>query len=103
LPNAVGESAEAVLPKSASRVLKLRSATAALISRFSFSIISAGVLRGAPSPVKPLASYPGANSAIADKSGNPGTGCAALRPKALSLPLLMCSIDEGRASKANCT
>src|SRR5262245_10401799 len=55
-PKTAGEPASGSPPSSAMRALALGSASTALISRLSFSTISAGVLRGAPKPNEPLAS-----------------------------------------------
>src|SRR5215813_4948724 len=57
-------------PNSASRVFNLGSVTPALISLLSFSIISAGVLRGAPTPYQLLASKPGTKSPTVGMSGS---------------------------------
>src|SRR5262249_49549355 len=73
LPDSVGESANGVLPRSAIRALIMGSASPALISRLSLSIISAAVFLGAPSPTQPLASYPGKNSATAGTSRSAST------------------------------
>src|SRR5215470_4917986 len=54
LPKSAGEPGSAVAPHSASRAFNLGSARAALISVLSLSTISAGVLRGAPTPVQKL-------------------------------------------------
>src|SRR5262249_52375634 len=54
LPKSAGDPASTVPPKSASRALTLGSARPALISLFSFSTISAGVLFGVPTPVQKL-------------------------------------------------
>jgi hypothetical protein len=52
LPKSAGEPGSAVAPHSASRAFILGSARAALISLLSLSTISAGVVRGAPMPVR---------------------------------------------------
>src|SRR5262249_10850827 len=62
LPKSVGEPVSAVPPRSAIRAFILGSATAALISLLSVSMILAGVFLGAPMPDQALASYPGRNS-----------------------------------------
>jgi hypothetical protein len=51
-----GDSAIGVLPNSVSRAFILGSASPALISLFSVSMISTGVFFGAPIPLQPLAS-----------------------------------------------
>jgi hypothetical protein len=56
LPKSAGEPASTVAPKSASRALIVGSASPALISLLSLSMISVGVFLGAPTPKKPLAS-----------------------------------------------
>src|SRR4051812_6430122 len=48
LPKSAGEPASTVAPPSARRVFSLGSERPALISRLSLSMISAGVIRGAP-------------------------------------------------------
>src|SRR5258708_2802005 len=55
-PNAAGEPASASPPMSANRAFILGSASAALISWLSLSMISGGVLLGAPTPYHWLAS-----------------------------------------------
>ena len=50
LPNSAGVIGIGALPSSASRALRVGSERPALISRLSFSMISAGVFRGAPIP-----------------------------------------------------
>ena len=50
LPNSAGVRVSAVPPKSAKRVLIFGSASAALISLLSLSMISSGVFIGAPTP-----------------------------------------------------
>src|SRR5262245_24224405 len=55
-PNSLGELGNMVAPSSAIRVLILGSASAALISLLSLSIISAGVSFGTPTPFHALAS-----------------------------------------------
>src|ERR1022692_1642324 len=50
LPKSVGEPGSTVPPRSSSRPLILGSARAALISLLSFSMISAGVFFGTPTP-----------------------------------------------------
>src|SRR5262245_4977285 len=54
LPNWAGDPGSGVPPRSASRALILGSASATLISLFSFSTMSAGVFLGAPTPVQKL-------------------------------------------------
>src|SRR5262245_40432414 len=56
LPKSAGEPVSPVLPSSARRSLILGSASAALISLLSLSMTSVGVLLGAPTPKKLLAS-----------------------------------------------
>jgi len=56
LPNSAGELANVSAPKLAMRALKLGSASPALISLLSFSMISVGVFLGAPIPCQPVAS-----------------------------------------------
>src|SRR5262245_55870589 len=50
LPKSAGVPVSSVPPRSASRAFILGSARPALISRFSLSMISAGVFLGAPTP-----------------------------------------------------
>src|SRR5262249_10859733 len=54
LPNSEGEPASTVPPRSARRAFIFESARPALISRLSLSMISAGVLLGAPIPAQAL-------------------------------------------------
>src|SRR5437763_9987377 len=56
LPKSLGEPVSAMPPRSASRAFILGSATPASISLLSLSMISTGVLLGAPMPNQPLAS-----------------------------------------------
>src|SRR5262249_30466378 len=56
LPKSLGEPVSAMPPRSASRAFILGSATPASISLLSLSMISTGVLLGAPTPNQPLAS-----------------------------------------------
>src|SRR6266481_4372783 len=98
-----GESASTAPPRSASRALILGSARPALISLFSFSTISAGVAFGAPTPYQKLASYPGTNSAKVGMSGSASARIAVVTASARSLPVLMCSIEEGTEPNATCT
>jgi hypothetical protein len=56
LPKSAGEAAIAAPPESANSAFTSGSATAALISRLSFSTISQGVLLGAQIPKNALAS-----------------------------------------------
>src|SRR5262249_32686506 len=56
LPKSLGEPVRAMPPRSASRAFILGSATPASISLLSLSMISTGVLLGAPTPNQPLAS-----------------------------------------------
>src|ERR1700674_1783359 len=53
LPNSAGELGNTAAPRSARRALKPGSARAALISRLSLSMISAGVFLGTPMPCPP--------------------------------------------------
>src|SRR5262249_2373226 len=56
LPKSLGEPVSAMPPRSASSAFILGSATPASISLLSLSMISTGVLLGAPTPNQPLAS-----------------------------------------------
>src|SRR6516164_5741485 len=56
LPKSLGEPVRAIPPRSASCAFILGSATPASISLLSLSMISTGVLLGAPTPNQPLAS-----------------------------------------------
>src|SRR6516225_3562294 len=56
LPKSAGAPASAVPPRSASRAFNLGSASAALISLLSMSMISTGVFFGMPTPYQLLAS-----------------------------------------------
>src|SRR5215470_11996975 len=56
LPKSLGEPVSAMPPRSASRAFVLGLATPAPISLLSLSMISTGVLLGAPTPNQPLAS-----------------------------------------------
>src|SRR5437870_11047907 len=56
LPKSLGEPVSAMPPRSARRAFILGSATPASISLLSLSMISTGVLLGAPTPNQPLAS-----------------------------------------------
>ena len=57
-------------PRSATRAFNLGSARAALVSRLSWSMISAGVFFGAPMPAHALVSKPGRKSATVGTSGS---------------------------------
>src|SRR3974390_2941490 len=54
-PNSPGVPTTGWPPSSASRTLELASASTALVSRLSLSMISVGVLLGAPTPCQPPA------------------------------------------------
>src|SRR5215510_5152637 len=56
LPKSAGEFAKTVLPRSMIRAFILGSASSALISLLSLSMISAGVFFGATMPIHPVAS-----------------------------------------------
>ena len=91
------------VPTSASRALMAGSASAALISRLSRSMIYGGVPRGAPTPAQVPASYPGTVSAIVGTSGSRLNRSCPSTPSALSLPLRMCGSDVTITSKPTCT
>src|SRR5262249_10831445 len=103
LPKSLGEPGRTLPPRSASRALILGSARPALISLFSFSTISAGVALGVPTPYPKLASYPGTNSAKVGMSGSASARIAVVTASARSLPVLMCSIEEGTETNPTCT
>src|SRR5262245_10562784 len=69
LPKSVGEPASTVPPRATSCSLILRLASPALISLLSLSTISVGVFLGAPMPNQMLASKPGTNSPMVERSG----------------------------------
>src|SRR5215470_7257575 len=102
LPNSAGESASPTSPRSASRALILGSASAALISLLSLSMISSGVSRGAPTPYHVLASNPGTKSPTGGTSGNASERIAVVTASARSLPALTCSIEDGIGSNVTC-
>src|SRR5262249_34855525 len=91
------------LPKPIRRALILGSATTALISLLSFSMISLGVLLGAPTPIQPLASYPGTNSFIAGTPGSNSAGVTVVTASARNLPSLMYGADRTPVVNATCT
>src|SRR5262249_31755011 len=103
LPKSAGEPASAASPKSASRAFILGSARAAFISLFSLSIILGGVLFGAATPNQLLASKPGRNSLTVGISGRTSERVAVVTANARSLPVLMCSIDDGVSANITCT
>src|SRR6266478_5142874 len=70
-PYSLGDSASTSPPSSAKRALIVGSARAALISRLSVSMISAGVFFGAPIPAHALVSKPGTKSPSVGPSGSP--------------------------------
>src|SRR5262245_18272712 len=79
------------------------SASAALISLLSFSMISLGVPFGTLMPKNALASYPGTLSATVGTSGKAGERCAVVTPSGRSLPAWMCGSDDGMLSNMTCT
>src|SRR5262245_56623511 len=97
------EPAITVPPKLASCALILGSASPALISRFSLSMIGAGVLRGAARPFHVLASEPGTISPTVGTSGRISDRVAVLTASACSLPVLTYSIEDGIGSNVTCT
>ena len=103
LPYSAGESARGVLPRSAIRALILGSARPALISRLSLSMISTGVLRGAPrpGPARLVTRHEFGDGRDVRQRLRRASQCHT--PSARSLPALMCPMDEAMASKANCT
>ena len=66
-----------------------------MVSRLSWSMISAGVFFGAPMPAHALVSKPGRKSATVGTSGSPSKRAVAATANGRSLPALMCSIEEG--------
>src|SRR5262245_64543726 len=98
LPNPAGDSAK-TSPPSARRVLIVGSARPALISLLSFSMISAGVPFGAPTPNQKLASYPGTNSPTVGTSGNASERVALVIASGRTLPALVYPIELGMGSK----
>src|SRR5207253_4692223 len=89
--------------RSVNRALILGSASAALISLLSLSMISAGVFLGATTPYQLLASYPGTKSDMVGTSGNASERVAVVTANERSLPALMCPIDSGKTSNTTCT
>src|SRR6516225_1539705 len=92
LPKSMGEMGSTLEPSSAYRALILESASPALISRLSLSIISGGVLLGAPRPNQRFDSYPGTNSARVGRSGNASARPVLVTASGRILPALMYSI-----------
>src|SRR5271154_4283712 len=103
LSRLAGDALKAVAPKSTSRALNTGSARPASISSLSLSMISRGVLFGAPIATEDVASKPGRKSPSVGMSGNAGERSAVVTASTRSLPVLMYSMDAGRASKAACT
>src|SRR5262249_12413906 len=88
-PNAADVIDIGLTPKLASRAFIRGSAATALISLLSFSITSAGVSFGAPTPNHWLISYPGTNSARVGISGSTSECVAVVTASARSMPPLM--------------
>src|SRR5262245_6877976 len=103
LPKSAAEPPSTVPPRSASRALILGSASAVLNSLLSLSTISAGVLRGAPTPYHVLASNPGRKSPTVGMSGSASERVAVVTASACSLPALMYSIAAGMVLNMTCT
>src|SRR5260370_31200517 len=99
----LGERASTRPPKSAMRACTTGSARASLISRLSVSMISAGVLFGAPMPAHALVSNPGTKSPTVGMSGSACRRAAEVTARGRSLPALMCSMEDGRLSNMTCT
>src|SRR6516225_9570126 len=102
-PYSLGDSASTSPPSSAKRALIAGSARAALISRLSVSMISAGVFFGAPIPAHALVSKPGTKSPSVGTSGSPCQRVVAVTAKGRSLPALICSMEDGMLSNMTCT
>src|SRR5262249_35082532 len=103
LPKSAGEPAIGEIPSSESRTSILGSASAALIPLLSRSMISAGVLLGAPTPYHELASNPGTVSLTVGTSFSISEGVRAVMASGRSLPALTYSMDEGMVANAICT
>src|SRR4051812_36869821 len=103
LPKSAGEPPRILPPRSAMRAFSFASASAALISLFSLSTMSAGVLRGAATPYQELASKPGRNSLIAGPSGKPPQRAALVTASASTLPVLTYSTVPGALPNRTCT
>src|SRR5262245_18282514 len=84
-PNSAGEVAKTFSPQSLMVCLILGPARPALIALLSVSLIGAGVVLGATTPIQPSDSQPGTNSAMVGTSGNAGMPyCAGDRKRAQS-------------------
>src|SRR5262245_55590084 len=99
LPNSSGEFADTVSPSSAIRCLSAGAARLALTSLLSFSMISLGVFRGTPRPVKVVTSKPGTNSPTVGTSGSNGARVVAVTASARNLPALTYSMAEGKVGQ----
>src|SRR5260221_4651158 len=95
LAYSLGDSASTSPPSSATRALIVGSARAALISRLSVSMISAGVPFGAPIPAHALVSKPGTKSPSGGTSGSASMRVVAVTPQRRRLPALLCLLGEG--------
>src|SRR6516225_2076666 len=94
-PYSLGDSPSTSPPSSAKRALIVGSARAALISRLSVSMISAGVLFGAPIPAHALVSKPGTKSPSMGTSGSPCQRIVAVTAKGRSPIRDMQHVDAG--------
>src|SRR5262249_50295952 len=102
-PKSAGDIGAGTTPSSLKRAFILGSASPALISLFSLSTISAGVLFGAPMPHQTVASYPARKSPTVGTSGRASERIAAVTASGRNLPALICSIEEGKVSNMICT
>src|SRR5262249_53276058 len=102
-PKSAGDTGAGTAPSSLKRAFILGSASPALISLFSLSTISAGVLFGAPMPHQTVDSYPARKSPTVGTSGRASERIAAVTASGRNLPALICSIEEGKASNMICT
>src|SRR5262249_42155781 len=97
-PKSAGDIGAGTTPSSLKRAFILGSASPALISLFSLSTISAGVLFGAPMPHQTVDSYPARKSPTVGTSGRASERIAAVTASGRNLPALICSIEEGKVS-----